>query len=207
MIVDNAVMRVGIRQAVGTAVEVCAETDDPQLAIRAAEREQPDVCLLGRAVAGEQLRVLRGICRAAPSTAVIVLTDVLDAEDLLECVRSGAVGYADAALDVDKLQRMLRAIERDEAIIPRSMVGELVLELSGAACGGGDLTQREAQIFGMFRRGHSTVEIAERLEIEPVTVRRHIAQVVQKLGVANRSELRGPAPLRLSRRQQPTCRG
>jgi DNA-binding CsgD family transcriptional regulator len=57
------------------------------------------------------------------------------------------------------------------------------------------LTQREAQVLAMLRRGHTTGTIAERLDIVPVTVRRHIAQVVHKLGVENRSALLGPAPL------------
>jgi DNA-binding NarL/FixJ family response regulator len=41
----------------------------------------------------------------------------------------------------------------------------------------------------MLRRGHSTAEIAARIEIAPVTVRRHISELVHKLGVADRSEL------------------
>jgi DNA-binding NarL/FixJ family response regulator len=41
----------------------------------------------------------------------------------------------------------------------------------------------------MLRRGHSTASIAERLEISPVTVRRHISDLVYKLGVGDRSEL------------------
>ena len=41
----------------------------------------------------------------------------------------------------------------------------------------------------MLRRGQSTAAIAERLQITPVTVRRHISELVRKLGVADRSEL------------------
>jgi DNA-binding NarL/FixJ family response regulator len=41
----------------------------------------------------------------------------------------------------------------------------------------------------MLRRGHQTAEIAERLTIAPVTVRRHISELVRKLGVENRAAL------------------
>jgi DNA-binding NarL/FixJ family response regulator len=41
----------------------------------------------------------------------------------------------------------------------------------------------------MLRRGHRTSEIAERLAIAPVTVRRHISELVRKLGVENRAAL------------------
>lgn len=196
LIADNAATRLGIRMAVGAEAEVIAETDDLELAIRAARREQPDMCLLGRRLAGERLHVLRAICRAAPTAAVVVFTHDPTADDLLECVRSGAVGYVPAAVDAGGLKRILRAIEYDEAVIPRSMVRELILELHGMATSGDGLTRREAQVLTMLRRGHSTGAIAERLDIVPVTVRRHIAQVVHKLGVENRSALIGPAPLR-----------
>jgi DNA-binding NarL/FixJ family response regulator len=71
------------------------------------------------------------------------------------------------------------------------MVLELVLELRG---GHSDdlLTGREAQVLGMLRRGHTTAAIAERLQIAPVTVRRHISELVHKLGVENRAALTAP---------------
>ena len=51
---------------------------------------------------------------------------------------------------------------------------------------------REAQVLGMLRRGHTTAAIADRLEIAPVTVRRHISELVHKLGVENRAALTAP---------------
>jgi DNA-binding NarL/FixJ family response regulator len=69
------------------------------------------------------------------------------------------------------------------------MLLELLLELRGAGYGAGALTGREVQVLGMLRRGHTTAAIAERLHIAPVTVRRYISTLVQKLGVENRSAL------------------
>ena len=68
------------------------------------------------------------------------------------------------------------------------MVLELLLEMRNVGSAGG-LSNRESQVLGMLRRGHSTAEIAARIEIAPVTVRRHISELVHKLGVADRSEL------------------
>ena len=66
---------------------------------------------------------------------------------------------------------------------------ELLLELRGSE----GLTGRESQVLGMLRRGHTTAVIAERLQIAPVTVRRHISELVRKLGVEDRWSLIGPA--------------
>lgn len=178
--------------ALGDAVEVCAEAGDAEQAIRAAMREQPDLCLVGREIAGDGLAAVRGICRAAPNAAVVVLARVRDADDLIESVRAGAIGYVPDPLDGDGLRTVVRAIVSNEAVVPRSMVLELLLELRGRGNGAGTLTNRESQVLGMLRRGHSTAAIAERLSIAPVTVRRHISDLVRKLGVENRAALTGP---------------
>jgi DNA-binding NarL/FixJ family response regulator len=194
LIADHQPTRIGIRMALGEEVEICAEAADCEQAIRAAMREQPDLCLIGREIIGDRLAALRGICRAAPNAAVVVLAHVGDADDLIESVRAGAIGYVPGPLDGDRLRRIVRAIASHEAVVPRSMILELLVELRGAGGGAEGLTGRESQVLGMLRRGHSTSAIAERLSIRPVTVRRHISELVQKLGVADRSALTRSIP-------------
>jgi DNA-binding NarL/FixJ family response regulator len=190
LIADREATRVGIKMALDGEVEVCAEVDDAEQAIRAAMREQPDVCLVGDDLVGSSgLAAVRGICRAAPDAAVVVLTEGHDVDLLLDCVRAGAVGYVPGALDADRLRRIVRAVSEREAVVPRSMVLELLLELRGRGDGADALTTRESQVLGMLRRGHSTAEIADRLMIAPVTVRRHISELVRKLGVEDRAAL------------------
>lgn len=189
LIVDHVPTRVGIRMALAGEVDVCAEAGDAETAIRAAKREQPDIALVGTAVSSDWCSVIRGIFRAAPGCAIVVLADTEDPDDLLEAVRAGAVGYVPGALDVDRLRRVFNAVIANEAVIPRAMVSDLLGELRAAAAAGDTLTGREAQVLGMLRRGHSTARIAERLQIAPVTVRRHISELVRKLGVASRADL------------------
>ena len=192
LIADNPATRMGIRMALGGTVDVCAEADDAESAIRAAKREQPEACLLAREIGGDWVGAVRGICRAAPNAAVVVLAQVQDADDLLKSVRAGAVGYVPGALDPAALRRIIAAVAAQEAVVPRSLAMELVLELQAGGAGGNGLTVRESQVLGMLRRGHTTAAIAEQLEITPVTVRRHISELVHKLGVENRSALRTP---------------
>ena len=199
LIADHPATCVGIRMALDGEIDVCAEVGDAESAIRASKREQPDACLLAREISGDWLGAVRGICRAAPSTAVVVLAQVQDAEDLLRSVRAGAIGYVPGPLDRSRLRRIIAAIATDEAIVPRSMVLELLLELRTGRSGGDSLTGRESQVLGMLRRGHTTVTIARELEITPVTVRRHISELVHKLGVGDRSGLIGPTPLARAR--------
>jgi DNA-binding NarL/FixJ family response regulator len=184
--------RVGIRIALGGEVEFCAQVGDAERAIRAAKREQPDVCLVARELRGDGLAAVRGICRAAPQAAVLVLAETCDSEDLLGVIRAGAIGYASAGLSAEVLRKVVTAISAEEAVVPRSMVLELLLELRAGGGGGEALTPRESQVLGMLRRGNSTSEIAERLKITPITVRRHVSGLVHKLGVTDRAALISP---------------
>jgi DNA-binding NarL/FixJ family response regulator len=131
---------------------------------------------------------VRGISRAAPDAAVIILAGSCNPDDLLDAVRAGATGYIPASVNPERLKRIIRAAANNEATIPRSMVRELLLELRGGTPDDG-LTSREAQVLGMVRRGHTTAAIAGRLEIAPVTVRRHISELCHKLGVESRAAL------------------
>jgi NarL family two-component system response regulator LiaR len=194
LIADHPPTRLGIRMALGSLVDVCAEADDPEQAIRAAMRQQPDLCLIGREIIGDAVGSVRGVCRAAPNAAVVVLAQAGDNDDLIELIRAGAIGYVPGPVDGERLRRIVRAVASHEAIVPRSMILDLLLELRCFGSGADALTLRESQVLGLLRRGHSTSVIAERLSIAPVTVRRHISELVQKLGVKDRATLAQAAP-------------
>ena len=180
-----------MRIALEREAEICAEAEDAEHAVRQAQRHQPDVCVVGWDIAGGGLHAVQGIVSVAPDTAVIVMAERSDVEDLLAAVRAGAVGYLPGSLDEAQLRRVIRGVAQSEAAVPRTMVRELIHELR-ATTALGALTEREAQVLGMLRRGHSTSDIAARLQISPITVRRHISELVKKFGVEGRAGLMSP---------------
>jgi DNA-binding NarL/FixJ family response regulator len=189
LLADRPATRSRARTALAQEFRISGEADDVEQAIGLAGELQPDVCLIGRDVAGDDLASVREICHVAPACAVVVLSEESDVEDMLAAVRAGAVGYVPGAPDGERLRRIVAAAVNEEAVVPRTMVHELLLELRAGGAGADALTARESQVLGMLRRGQSTAAIAERLQITPVTVRRHISELVRKLGVADRSEL------------------
>lgn len=189
LLADRLATRVGIRLALDGEVTICAEAENAEQAIRAAKRQQPDVCLVADDLVGTGLAAVRGITRAAPGAAVVVLCQSDDVDVFFDYVRAGAIGYLVAPLDTESVRRAVRAAAAQEAIVPRVMVRELLMELRGRGEGADALTARESQVLGMLRRGRSTAEIAERLGIAPVTVRRHISELVRKHGVEGRAAL------------------
>jgi two-component system nitrate/nitrite response regulator NarL len=190
LIADYGPTRMGVRMALVGIVDICAEVTDAEAAIRAAEQQQPDICIIGLEIPGGGITAIKGIAKVAPMTSVIVLAASNKSTELLTCVRAGAVGFVPGSFDGGQLQRVVRAVLADEAAVPRSMVRELVLELRNSIAPGAEgLSSRETQVLNMVRRGHTTAVIARELEISPVTVRRHISMLVSKLGVPSRRAL------------------
>jgi DNA-binding NarL/FixJ family response regulator len=171
-------------------IEIWAEADDAAQAIGAATLGQPDICLVGSELPGGGIAAVQGIHEAAPNAAIIVLAGIGKASELLLALRLGAIGYVPGTITREQLRRVLEAALAGEAVVPRSMVRPLIRELhTSAALVAGQVSSRQAQVLDLVRRGHSPAEIARRLEISPVTVRRHTSDLVRKLGVENRGAL------------------
>lgn len=191
LIADQGLVRLGIRMAVEEedVLEVCAEAADAESAIIEAIRARPEVCLVGWDLPGGAINAIRGIFDAVPESAVVVLASTNDVDDLLAALRAGAIGYVPSSVSFEGLRRVVRAVLAHEAAIPRSLMRDVVLELRARSPRSHKVTSREAQILGMVRRGQSTAEIARSLQISPVTVRRHISDLIHKLGVTDRRGL------------------
>jgi DNA-binding NarL/FixJ family response regulator len=189
LIADYAPTRVAVRLALEDECEVCAEAENATTAAIAAQRTQPDVCLIGLELPGGAIEAIRAVREAAPDTRMIVLTARHDVDELLSVIRAGAIGYLSPGSDPAVLRRVVPKVAAGEAVVPRALVRDLIHELQGVAPGATGLTAREAQVLGMLRRGQSTAAIAERLGISPVTVRRHISALIHKAGADDRSAL------------------
>lgn len=175
---------------------ICAEVADGDAAVAAARRERPDLCVIDVRLPGGGLRALARISTELPDTAVVMIGDEIGDDDLFEALRLGAGGFLYKSMSPERLSHALRRVLRGGAVIPRSLVGRLTNEFR--ACGsrryielrdrrGVELTSREWEILDLLRRELSTREIAERLMISPVTVRRHIGSVLKKLRVDSRA--------------------
>jgi two-component system, NarL family, nitrate/nitrite response regulator NarL len=176
--------------------EVVAEAGDAGGALRAALREAPALCLVDARLRGGGIRAAGRICSRVPQAEVVVLTDAADENELLEVVRAGASGYLQKNLDPDTLARALHGVVRGEAAFPRAMLGPVLEEfrmrhqrrrLKLPARPSIELTRRESEVLDLLRRGLVTAEIADRLDISPVTVRRHVGLLLRKLDVPDRA--------------------
>ena len=188
LVAEHEPTRMGIRLAVADVAAVVAEAGTALEAIRSAERVQPDICIVGLEIAGSGPAAVRAICAAAPEVRVVALAPGLGTGELLALLRAGAIGFLPLTVAPVALRRVVLAVARDEAAIPRERVMDLVRELQSVVRLNG-MSSLEADILRMLRGGESTTAIAAGLAISPVTVRRHISEIVRKTGVADRAGL------------------
>lgn len=170
-------------------LEVVAEAEDAAAAAAAAARTRPALCLLDVSIPGGDVLAVRSVRAHAPETLVIVVAPVLEPERLIAALRAGASGYLTQELDADGLARAIDAALAGQAVIPRAAVRALIEQVrrsrnAGLPRGGvaRSLTRREREVEERVRDGLSRREIAEELELSPVTVRRHHANIVRKAG-------------------------
>ena len=193
---DHPLIRDGVREALTQrGVSVLAEVGSAPDAVEAALRERPDVCLLDIDMPGDGLTAAREICEQLPETAVVMLTVSDDERDLLDAVRAGAVGYLLKDSDPDRLASALRSVVSGEAALPRRLMAH-VLDHVRAAEGRrrfglrmprrAALSDREWDVLELMYDEMSTRDVAIRLSVSPVTVRRHLSSAVTKLGVKDR---------------------
>jgi DNA-binding NarL/FixJ family response regulator len=194
----DAVLRSGIRGALEPAgLRVCAEVATADAAIAVVQDHEPDVVLLSSEVEGGVNRVLAAVARRPSSPAVIVMATNVDEGQVADAIRLGAVGYIPKSIKPTSLAAAVRAVLSGEAAIPRALVRVLLNGIRDRPSyrhvavperRGIDLTSREWEVLELMRTGARTRDIAERLLISEITVRRHIGEVLKKLQVSSRQD-------------------
>jgi len=193
---DDRGMRTGVRLSlVGHGFEVCAEADSADAAVAAARRSQPDVCLVEVELPGGGVATVERILQDHPAAAIVMLSASVDDEHLFASLRAGARGYLPKDMDPARLPMALHGVLSGEAALPRELMGRVLGELRAVQRGrhatqlaglGVVLSRREQQVLELLDRGLDTASIGAALGISRVTVRRHVSQVVRKLGVPDR---------------------
>jgi DNA-binding NarL/FixJ family response regulator len=157
---------------------------------------RPDVCVLAVGLPGGGIEAARLIKQAVPDTKIVMMTRVSRDEDLFGALRAGADGYLLMSTSASRLPHAIRGVTRGEAALPRELSARLIQEFRERGARRRvvlpaseeeiELTAREFEVLERLRNRERTAEIATVLGISEVTVRRHVASVLRKLGVRDR---------------------
>lgn len=189
--------RTGIKRAIEPhGLRVVAEASNAQEAVTMAAAARPDVCVISVTLPGNGLDAARQIKQAAPAVKIVMMAGAPRDEDMFGALRAGADGYLLMSTPASRLPHAILGVMHGEAALPRAMTARLIFEFRERGTRRRlvlpksnrvvELTAREAEVLDRLRRREPTAEIAARLGISEVTVRRHTASVLQKLGMPNR---------------------
>jgi DNA-binding NarL/FixJ family response regulator len=187
---DHAVVRAGLEHLLAGIedIEVVGTAADGAEAVELAGRLRPDVVLMDLMMPQMDGReATRLILAADPDANVVVLTSFSDREQILEALDAGAVGYLLKDAHPDELVRGLRAAAKGES----PLAPKAAQALLRARAGGGDpaqLSDREREVLALIARGYANKRIAVELGISEKTVKAHLTNIFQRLGVTDRTQ-------------------
>jgi len=193
---DHALFRAGVRESLDARVEVVAECEDVDAAVRAVAELEPDVVLLDvHMPGGGGVEVIRRVGESRPGVRFLALSVSDSAEDVIALIRAGARGYVTKTISgAELIDAVLRVREGDAVFSPR--LAGFVLDVFAAEIPPAQvdpeldlLTPREREVLQHIARGYMYKEIAAQLGISVKTVEAHVSAVLRKLQLSSRHEL------------------
>ncbi len=198
LVVDDVpLFRAGLTSALKEAgFEVAGEAESAEGAVARAEEYRPDIVLLDLLMPGlSGLEVVEKITAVSPDTQVVVLTGSESEDDMLRALKSGARGYIVKDTPFPALVDSIRSVVDGGATLSPQMAGKLfdvcrqllrhqeLLQTRKPT-----LTGRELEVLQLVARGMTSREIGHDLYISENTVKNHIRNILDKLGLHSRNE-------------------
>ncbi|HEX9762667.1 MAG TPA: response regulator transcription factor [Acidimicrobiia bacterium] len=198
LIVDDAeLFREALRAAfMQEGFEVVGVAADAMTGIDMTREHEPNLVMLDLLMPGMSgLEVVGTIIKTSPKTRVVLLTASESAEDLLAAVKAGASGYVTKDTPLPRLVAGMNDVLAGGAAVSPAMGGKLFAALRDMLRHHGttstrtpELTGREIEILSMVGEGMTSKEIGNKLYISENTVRNHVRNILDKLGMSSRFE-------------------
>jgi DNA-binding NarL/FixJ family response regulator len=191
---DHRVLRVGLEQLLATFddVELVGAADGGEAAVSLCVAERPDVLLLDLSMPDlDGIGVTRALADACPATKVVIFTSFSDREGIVGALDAGAVGYLLKDAEPGEILAAIRAAARGEApLAPRAAAALLQArhDHQPGPASAADLTPRELDVLRLVIDGQANKQIARRLGISEKTVKGHLTNVFQRIGVTDRTQ-------------------
>jgi DNA-binding NarL/FixJ family response regulator len=195
---DDALIRTGLRLILETRpeYEVVGEAGDGEAAITQARALAPDVVLMD-----VQMPRMDGLAATAEIAAwesaprVLILTTFELDEYVFRALRAGASGFVLKRTPAEDLLAAISTVAAGDALLAPSVTRRLIEAFTAQPVSRqpdpalmAELTSREVEIWRHLARGESNAEIAQSLHLSTLTVKTHVANLLTKLGLRDRTQ-------------------
>lgn len=194
---DEPLVRQGLRMVLefDGDVSVVAEAADGRQALACVAEHLPHLALLDiRMPAYDGIEVCRRIVSTPRLEAVrpMVLTTFADDDLVVAALRAGAAGYLLKSMPPEQIRRAVRSATKGETALAPALVDRLVREYTTRRAAPSPalsrLTGRETDVLREIARGRSNLEIAQTLYVSEGTVKTHVAAILRKLELRDRTQ-------------------
>lgn len=191
---DHAIVREGLKRIVSSVddMEVTGEAADGTEVMQRVRELSFDVLMLDLSMPGRSgMELIKMVHAEKPKLRILVLSMHQELQYAVRAIKSGASGYLTKESAPSLLEQAIRKLAGGGAFISAEVAEQLAL---GAMPGGEglpheNLSNREFEVLRLLVSGVSVTDIAERLKLSVKTVSSHKANLMQKMGLQNQSEL------------------
>ena len=191
---DQTLFRAGLARLLNedSRVEVVGQAVDGQDVVKQAAKLKPDVVLMDLKMPGvDGIEATRQVTEADPSIKVLILTTFETDNNVIQALKAGASGYVLKDSSAEAITSSIIAVMSGERVMASAVANRVLEMLTGTTTPKqfyDGLTNREIEILKLLANGMANKQIAYRLSISEKTVRNHVSNTYEKLGIYDRSQ-------------------
>lgn len=195
MIVDDDILVTTALKTIleaDSSIQVCATGADGPEALRLYEIHHPDVLLMDIRMKGmDGLEASRRILARHPQARILLLTTFSDDGYIVQALKAGVKGYL-LKQDYTSIVPALHAVCRDQTVFGKEIISripDLLQKKGDFPYKDFHITEKEYELITLLADGSDNKEIAEKMYLSDGTVRNYISNILDKLGLKNRTQL------------------
>ncbi len=191
---DQTLFRTGLTSLLreDERVEVVGQAVDGADAVKQAAKVKPDVVLMDIKMPNvDGIEATRQILELVPGIKVLILTTFETDSQVIQALKAGASGYVLKDSSAAAIVSSIVAVMSGEKVMASAVANRVLDMLTGTATPKefyDGLTNREIEILKLLANGMANKQIAYRLKISEKTVRNHVSNMYEKLGIYDRSQ-------------------
>lgn len=194
---DHPLFLEGLQNLMQTRdIQVVGTARDGMEAVQKAETLQPDVILMDVVMPRcNGLTATRLIKAKLPDIKIVMLTSSESDQDLFEAVKSGACGYLLKNLNATELFNMLNSLQQGETPWSPGLAERILKEFENQEITDSEpgenfqLTERQMEVLKLVAQGMVYKEVGDRLGLSERTIKYHMAKIMEKLHLENRTQV------------------